>query len=493
LAPEAKAPSDAAADRSASVSRTERHSPPERTPEQIKQVVLGLLPATLLGAIDQSMVPIALLTIGRELNDLSLIAWVMAGYLVAGTIATPVYGKLSDLHGRRRMLLIAMSTAMVGSLLCAVSVSMPMLIAARVLQGLGSGALFALSQTAIADFVSGPARGRYQGYFSGVFASSALAAPLLGGYLTEHLGWRSIFLANLPIALFAIFMVRRVLPSAGESRRDAGIDWLGAALLAAGIAVILIALTRIGQGEGWFGTSTLSLIALGVTLLGLWGWRESDAVEPILPLALFRNRTVMACCLVTALTFFVLVGCTVLLPLSMQTVGDARADQVAVRLIALTLAVPAGAFTSGRVMLKVPQIGWIAAGGCLMSSLALLGIAFISPKAGVGLAMLMIPLGLGVGFTLPVLTVAAQMAVGPAMVGVATATVSLFRSFGGVIGIAVLTSLILAAVGNASSILTADRAALGQAFTMAFSVAAGACGLACAIALIIPAVTRLKP
>jgi hypothetical protein len=166
---------------------------------------------------------------------------------------------------------------------------------------------------------------------------------------------------------------------------------------------------------------------------------------------------------------------------------------VAVRLIALTLAVPAGAFTSGRVMLKVPQIGWIAAGGCLMSCLALLGIAFISPKAGVGLAMLMIPLGLGVGFTLPVLTVAAQMAVGPAMVGVATATVSLFRSFGGVIGIAVLTSLILAAVGNASSILTADRTALGAAFTMAFTVAAGACGLACAIALLIPAVTRLKP
>ena len=142
-----------------------------------------------------------------------------------------------------------------------------MLIGARVLQGLGSGALFALSQTAIADFVSGPARGRYQGYFSGVFASSALAAPLLGGYLTEHLGWRSIFLVNLPLAAFAIFMVRRVLPAAAESRRDARIDWLGAALLAAVVVkLFLVDLARVGSLE-----RIISFIVVGALILVI-GW-----------------------------------------------------------------------------------------------------------------------------------------------------------------------------------------------------------------------------
>lgn len=173
---------------------------PGLPPEQVRRVVLGLLPTIFLGAIDGSIVPIALLTIGRALDDVSLIAWVMAGYLVAGTVATPIYGKLSDLHGRRRMLLVATGIAAFGSLLCALSVSMPMLIGARILQGLGSGALFALGQAAAADVVHGPERGRWQGYFSGVFATAALAAPLLGGYLTEHLSWRAVFWINLPLA-----------------------------------------------------------------------------------------------------------------------------------------------------------------------------------------------------------------------------------------------------------------------------------------------------
>ena len=145
-----------------------------------RKVVIGLMPVNFLYAIDQSMVPVALLSIGQELADLPLIAWVMAGYLVAGTIATPIYGKLSDIHGRRRMLSIAILIAFVGTLACSLAVSMPMLVGARVVQGLGSGAVFALAQAAVADFVSGPERGRFQAYFSGVFATSALVAPLLG-------------------------------------------------------------------------------------------------------------------------------------------------------------------------------------------------------------------------------------------------------------------------------------------------------------------------
>ena len=469
------------------------HQQPGSDPASLaraRRVVMGLMPVNFLSAIDQSMVPVALLTIGRELGHLSLIAWVMAGYLVAGTIATPIYGKLSDLHGRRALLSIAVVIAIIGSIACSLAVSMPMLVAARVVQGLGSGAVFALAQAAVADFVAGPQRGRFQAYFSGVFATSALVAPLAGGLLTQYFSWRAIFWANLPIAVFSLWMMRRVLPPAPPRKQtESGIDWLGAALLAAGLAVVLIGFTRVGQGAGWFGTSTLLLMALGAVLLGLWGWREADASHPIVPLSLFRNRMVLSCCLITACNFFVLIGCTVLLPLSMQTVGGARADEVAVRLIALTLAVPSGAFMAGQVMMRTRHLGLLTTAGCALAGLALLGIAWFSPQAGPGLALLMIPLGVGLGVTLPVVMVVAQLEVGPAMIGVVTATVSFFRSLGGVIGIAVLTSIVLAAA-DGGAITSAPPAALREAFSMAFAVAGGASLLAAVIASRIPS---LKP
>lgn len=459
------------------------------SPKAVKRLVCALLPAIFLGAIDGQIVPVALLTIGRALDDVSLIAWVMAGYLVAGTVATPIYGKLSDLHGRRRILLVALGVSTVGSVACALATSMPVLIGARVLQGLGSGALFALCQAAAADVISGPDRGRYQGYFSAVFATAALAAPLLGGYLTAHLSWRAVFWINLPLAAFAAWRVTAVVARAAPAPRESSIDWSGAALLAAGLGVVLVALTRVGQGAGWLSGSTLGFGALGLALLLAWAWRESDAPEPIVPLSLFRNRIVLACCMVTALNFFVLIGCTVLLPLSMQAVGGARADEVALRLVALTLATPAGAFTAGRLMLRVPRMGAISAAGCALASLALAALSWASvPGAAVPLPA-MVPLGFGLGMTLPALIVAAQGAVGPAMVGVVTALVSFFRSFGGVIGIAVLTSVVMAAA-DGGSLADARPEALAHAFRVAFGLAAGVSAIAALVALRIRRVSR---
>ena len=449
---------------------------------QIRRVVLALLPTIFLGAIDGSIVPVALLTIGRALGDVSLIAWVMTGYLVAGTVATPIYGKLSDLHGRRRMILLATGIAATGSLGCALATSMPLLIAARIVQGLGSGALFALGQAAAADVIHGPERGRWQGYFSGVFATAALAAPLLGGFLTEHLSWRAVFWINLPLSALAALCILRTLPARAPSGRPTRIDAWGALLLAAGLGVLLVALARVGQGAGWLGGSTLSLLALGVVLLALWFWRESDAPEPIVPTSLFSNPVVLTACGVNGLNFFVLVGCTVLLPLSMQTLGGARADEVALRLVALTLATPFGAFTAGRLMLRWPQMGAISAIG---SGLAAVGLVFLSlavaQQAPTPL-WAMVPLGYGLGMTLPSVLVAAQGAVGPALIGVVTALVSFFRSLGGVIGIAVLTSMVLAAQAG-RGLQEADPQRLAQAFAWAFGTSAFTAVLAAALAL----------
>jgi MFS family permease len=456
------------------------------------RIVSGLMPAVFLAAIDGSMVPVALLTIGAALGDPSLIAWVMAGYLVAGAVATPVYGKLSDLHGRRRMMTAALSIALVGSMLCAVATSMPMLVAARVLQGLGSGVVFALAQAAMADVVSGPERGRYQGWFSAVFASAALAAPVAGGVLTEYLSWRAIFVLNAPLVLFALWSVRRVLPPQERARGEARIDWWGAALLTAGIAVTLVALTRIGQGVGWLDRSTLSLAALGVVLTAVWAWREADAPEPIVPLSLFANRTLLNCCMATALNFFVLIGCTVLLPLSMQAVGGARAGEVAVRLVALTLSVPAGALVVGRLMMMTPQVGRLSAAGCFLAALALAGLAVVSPRAAAAQTALMLPLGFGLGMALPGMMVAGQAAVGPSMIGVATSLISFSRSLGGVIGTAMLTSLVLAGAGG-GAITDADPDTLARAFSKAFAVASAMAAAAAVFSLRLGPVRSVVP
>lgn len=466
-----------------------RAAPAAPPPAAVRRLVAGLLPSIFLGAIDGQIVPVALLTIGHALGDVSLIAWVMAGYLVAGAVATPICGKLSDLHGRRRMLLVALAVSTVGSVGCALAVSMPVLIGARVLQGLGSGTLLALAQAAAADVVSGRERGRYQGYFSAVFASAALAAPLLGGYLTEHLSWRAVFWVNLPLAAFAAWRVHAVVAPGTVVRGDARIDWPGATLFAAGIAVVLVALTRVGQGTGWLSPGTLAFVALGAALLVAWAWRESDAPEPIVPLTLFGNRTVLACCVVTALNFFVLIGSTVLLPLSMQALGGSRADEVALRLVALTLATPLGAFAAGRLMLRVPRLGAIAATGCSLSAVGLAVLSWASvPGTPVPLAA-MVPLGFGLGMTLPAVLVAAQGAVGPVMIGVVTALVAFFRSLGGVIGIAVLTSMVMAAAGG-GSLADAPPEALAQAFRVAFGLAAGLSGAAALVALRLPRLSR---
>jgi len=459
------------------------------SPAHIRRVVLGLLPAIFLGAVDGSIVPVALLTIGRSLGDVSLIAWVMAGYLVAGTVATPLWGKLSDLHGRRRTLLGAIGLAAAGTTLCALSTSMTMLVAGRILQGLGSGALFALTQAAAADVVSGPERGRYQGYFSAVFAAAALAAPLLGGILTEYLSWRAVFWINLPLAALAAWRVRAVIEPRPGATREARIDWIGALLLAIGLSVVLIALARIGQGAAWLGASTIGWVGVGAAVLVAWAWREADAPEPIVPLSLFANRTVFACCLVNAMNFFVLIGCTVLLPLSMQAVGGAGTSEVAARLVALTLATPFGAFAAGRVMLRYPRLGVISAAGSALACIGLSMIARASAPGEVAPVWAMVPLGFGLGATLPSVLVAAQGAVGPSMTGVVTALVAFFRSLGSVIGIAVLTSLVMAGAPGAD-LSAAEPAALAGTFAIAFWTATAVSAVAALLALRIGPISR---
>ncbi|MCL4747828.1 MAG: MFS transporter [Burkholderiaceae bacterium] len=415
---------------------------PKLPAEQVRRVVLGLVVAIFLAAIDQTIVAVALLAIGRELLDFSLMPWVVAGYLVASTVATPIYGKLSDIHGRRRMLMIAIGIHFCASALAALAQTMPQLVAFRLLQGLGAGGLLALAQATIADIAPGHERGRYQGYLSGTFAAAALLGPVLGGLLTHYISWRAIFVLNLPLGLAAFFVVRRALRYERVTPRAHRIDYPGAVLLAGSLAALMITLTRVGQGVPVGSRMSLALIAAGLLLLVAFVAQERRASEPLLPPALFSRPVFVSCCLILALQFFVLIGSAVLLPLAMQSVGRADTQQVAIRMLPMSLAIPLGAYLAGRHMYRTARYRESVLVGATLAIAGSGVLAWLAAEPIVPTALAMSVLGVGLGLTMPASLVAAQSAVPRAMVGVATSTTALFRTLGGAIGIAVLTSVL---------------------------------------------------
>lgn len=463
-------------------------------PEQARRVVLGLLLAIFLGAIDQTIVSVALLSIGRELQGFALIPWVVAGYLVASTVCTPIYGKLSDIHGRRPILLFAIGLHLVASVLCALAESMPQLIAFRILQGLGSGGVLALVQSAVADIAPGPERGRYQGYLSGTFAAAAVLGPVLGGYLTHYLSWRAIFWIHLPMASIAFWLARRALRHERVVRRPHRIDYAGALLLAGAVSALLVALTRIGQGRGFLDPMTGGLLALGVLLGVALGWQERRAAEPLIPPRLLAIPVVRLACAVLALQFFVLIGCTVMLPLAMQSIGRAASDDVALRMVPLSLSIPFGAFTAGRMLFHTGRYRGIVLAGGALTTFGVAGIALVAAEPASTTAILMTILGFGLGLTMPPCLVAAQGAAPRALVGIATSMTVLFRSMGGSVGIAMLSSVLFLQLGGiaadapagASPLLAAlggtEPQPLREAFRIVFGIAtlAAMAGLALA-------------
>lgn len=448
-------------------------------------MVLGLLLAMLLSALDQTLVSVALVSIGRELQGFSLTPWVISGFLVASTVATPIYGKLSDVYGRRRLLSIAILLSTAAAIQCAFAQTMPQLIAARVLQGLGSGGLMVLIQSVVADVAPGPERGRFQGHLSGVFAFAAVAGPMLGGYLTHYISWRAVFWLNLPLGIAALWAARRVLPGRAETGHAHRIDYPGALLLASGLSALMIALTRLGQGHRITESGTLLLVGAAIVLLVLTAIQERRAQEPLLPPALVANPTVLLCCAILAAQFFVLIGCTVMMPMAMQGLAGAGTDQVALRMLPLTLGIPCGAFTGGRWLYASASIRPPVLVSGLMAAAGAAVFAVEPTLSGWAQFGAMLVLGFGLGLSMAPGLVAAQSAVAPREVGVTTATVALCRTLGGALGIAVLSSLLFAAAAPAgasaglplSALLAQTQggpppAALVQGFRLAFAAAA---------------------
>lgn len=409
----------------------------------VRSIIIGLMLAILLGALDQTIISVSLPKMATDLQGVSLLAWVVSGYLIAMAVATPIYGKLGDIYGRRVVLSSAIILFLVASVACAMAPSMPILVGARILQGLGGGGLISVAQATIADVVSPRDRGRYQAYISGAFAVASVSGPVLGGILTTYLSWRWVFWINLPLGLAALLISRRAMTRLHVPQVKRSVDYLGAGLLTVGLTAMLLAITRSGQGAPWLDTTNQWMLAITVISLTVFTWNAQRTAEPIIPLGLFRIRTVSISCLILFIAFIELVALTVLIPLELQMLTSVGADGAAWRLIPFSLSVPFGAYVGGRLMTHWGTFKHIQLSGAVLTPTAILLIAMTNPGATLSMMVLLSLVGTGIGLQLPTSTVAVQNSVPQHHVGVATGVSAFCRSLGSAIGIAVLMALLL--------------------------------------------------
>ncbi len=397
----------------------------------------GLLVAMFIGALDQTIMATALPTIAGQLGGLSELSWVVTAYVLAAAASTPIWGKASDLLGRRRLIAAAIVVFIAFSALSGTAQTIGWLIALRALQGIGAGGVMTLATASVADLVPPRERGRYQGYIQLTFLLASLAGPLLGGLFVDQLSWRWAFYVNVPVGVLALLLVARHLP-AGARRPEARIDYLGAALLAGVVVSLMLIATWGGSQYTWGSAPILGLISGAVALLAAFVARERTAAEPVLPLRLFGDRVFAVVSAGAFVATFSLFAAIVFLPVFLQLVTGASATVSGLLVLPLLGASALSTIAAGRIMSRTGRykifpvigLGAMSAGLLLFSTLGATG-------SRVTAAVFMIVFGAGFGMVTQILMVAIQNAVSPREIGTATAAANLFRALGGSVGVAV--------------------------------------------------------
>jgi EmrB/QacA subfamily drug resistance transporter len=403
----------------------------------VRVIFGGLMLVLLLAALDQTIVATALPTIVGDLGGLNHLAWVTSAFLLAQTVVTPVYGKLGDLYGRKRVLQSAIVLFLIGSALCGQSQSMTELIAFRAVQGLGAGGLVVLIQAVIGDVVPPRERGRYQGLFGAVFGVASVAGPLLGGVIVQSVSWRWIFYVNLPIGIAALIVLSITLPATIPVTRPS-IDYVGAALLAAALSAIVLVTSLGGTTWAWGSGQVLIVGGLGVALLAMFVVVERHAPEPIVPPLLLRNRVFAVGGSLSLIVGFALFGAVTFLPLYFQTVDGASPTGSGLRLIPLMAGVLTMSIFSGQMISRTGRYRIFPIIGTALMTAGL----FLLSRLDIGTSILasslyLLVLGLGLGSTMQVLVLAVQNAVDFSILGAATSSVTLARGIGGSLGTAI--------------------------------------------------------
>jgi len=466
--------------------RTQRLEPPLEPPAlshpEIRAIVLGIMLAMFLGALDQTIVATALPTIGRHFGNINDLSWVVTAYLLTGTTVTPLYGKLADIYGRRILMLSAIGIFVTGSVACALAPSMTALVLARAFQGLGGGGLMALAQTIIADIVSPRERGRYQGYIGAVFAVSSVSGPVLGGFLTEHIDWSLIFWINLPLGLVALGMTSNVLRRVPFQPRKHTLDVIGAVLMMSAAVALLLALSWGGRRYEWISAPIGLLLFGSAALWGLFAWRLVAVREPFLPLAVLSNPVVRCATLAGACNMGTLVGMTIFVPLYFEVVLHLSASQSGLALIPLMAATVTFSTITGRLMTHMAHYKRVPLGGLSLSILSLVPLAIWPASMPTALVLvLLLIIGAGLGTVFPVSTVCMQNAVARSQMGIATGAANFFRALFSALVVAVLGAIVLGGLGGVAGMSvemlarTASAPELAYAFRFVF--------LACALVL----------
>jgi EmrB/QacA subfamily drug resistance transporter len=395
----------------------------------------------LLASLDQTIVSTALPTIVGDLGGIEHLSWVVTAYLLASTIVGPLYGKLGDLYGRKIVLQTAIVIFLVGSALCGISQNMAELIAFRALQGIGGGGLIVTTIAVIGDIIAPRDRGKYQGFFGAVFGVSTVIGPLLGGFFVDNLSWRWIFYVNLPVGGIALGVIAVAFHSTSLHVRHR-IDYLGATLLAAGLSAIVLFTSLGGTTWAWSSSQILLLMVLGAVFLVGFVFVERTAAEPIMPLALFRNRIFTTTSAIGFIVGLALFGAVTYLPLYLQIVKGRSPTESGLALTPLMLGVLVTSIGSGQLISKFGRYKPFPIAGTALMTLSMYLLAGLGVSTPIWqTAVYLIVLGLGLGMTMQVLVLAAQNAVPYELLGVATSGSTLFRQIGGSIGVSLFGAI----------------------------------------------------
>jgi EmrB/QacA subfamily drug resistance transporter len=441
----------------------------------VRSIVAGIMLAMFLSALEQTIVAPALPTMGRALGNIELLSWVVTGYLISTTVVTPLFGKLSDIYGRRRMMLISISVFILGSVACALAPSMELLIVGRVLQGVGGGGILPLAQTVIADLLSPRERPLIQSYTSAMFLASSILGPVLGGLLTDYVHWSLIFWINLPMGLVALILTDRSLRRLPRNDRPHRLDFAGAGLMVVAALSLLLALSWGGVRYPWTSPTILALFAASAALWLAFGWRLLHAAEPFIPLTMLAEPVVLGIAAAGFFSIGTIVGLSIFIPIYIELVLAHTPSASGLVLIAFMVGATIGSMVAGRLMPKLERYKLVPVLAMPIGIAAMILFAISPGDITLIEATLLLTIGgAGMGPMWPATTVIIQNAVPLHQLGIATGTLSFSRQLGAALIVAIFAAIVLAGVHDASleRLSAADSAALAGSFRWVFMAAA---------------------
>lgn len=466
--------------------------------EQFLNIFFAVFLPMFMAAVDQTLLATATPVISGDLGGLRDSSWIAVAYLLASAVIVPVYGRLGDLRGKRNMLMTALAVFVMGSVACSAAQTMPQLVAARVLQGLGGGGLMMLSQALVGELVPPVERVRYQGYFALMFSTAAITGPVIGGFVVSNVSWRWLFLANLPMAAFAAWRLCKLPAGEKHPPAESGTDIAGVGLFAVAALSTLFWLTSGGHRFAWTSSTSGALVVTAIVSLALLSWQERRHRNPFLPVDLFRDATIRLSAVLILLFAACMFALIFFLPIYLQLGHALSAQASGLLLLPVTAGQVTAAIVASRILRRTGQPHYIPVIGMSLTSVGLLLLGILPPNISliVGLGFLT---GLGLGSVMPVNQVVVQTVAGRTRLGAATATISLARSTGGAAGAALFGALVFAMIPDidrqalAQQATRLDSSVVVHAFHRAFLFAAVVAALGAYAANRIPAMTLWPP